>query len=111
LALAHGRDWSGHVPGPAGLPGGYPVALTGGRLALDLPPGLDRQAAVAWNARYEADNGLAVDADGRAQYSGRLFDRLHAESPDLAAPFRVADLEAVSDAMAGLRERLLARPA
>ena len=30
LAMAHGREWSGHVPGPHGLPGGYPVRLQGG---------------------------------------------------------------------------------
>ena len=29
LAMAHGRDWSGHVPGPMGLPGGYPDRIEG----------------------------------------------------------------------------------
>ena len=54
LAMAHGRDWSGHVPGPMGLPGGYPIALQGGRIGLDLPEGIDRAAAIAWNAQFEA---------------------------------------------------------
>ena len=111
LALAAGRDWHGHVPGPAGLPGGYPVALTAGRLALDLPAGLSQDDAVAWNARFEAENGLAVAADGRVHYAGRLRDRLRAESPALAAGFHVHDLEQVYEAFSRLRERLTARAA
>jgi hypothetical protein len=111
LAMAQGQDWSGHVPGPAGLPGGYPVALKACRLDLDLPPGLDRVAAIAWNARYEVENGLVVAPGGRAHYTGRLYDGLRAESPDIAAGFAVGDLEQVCQAMGALRDRMLSRPA
>jgi hypothetical protein len=111
LAIALGKTWSGHVPGPAGLPGGYPVVLRRGNLDLDLPPGLSRADAVAWNARHEAENGLLIGADGRAQFSGRLREKLAAESPALAAGFHVDDLEAVGRAFLELRNRLLARPA
>ena len=111
LALAAGRDWRGHVPGPAGLPGGYPVALTAGRLALDLPAALSQDDAVAWNARFEAENGLVVAADGRVHYAGRLRDRLRVESPALAAGFHVDDLEQVYEEFSRLRQRLMARAA
>jgi hypothetical protein len=111
LAMAHGRDWSGHVPGPMGLPGGYPIALQGGCIGLDLPEGIDREAAIAWNARFEAENGLVIGANGRARYTGRLHDALKAESPDIAAGFDVADLEQVWRAMSALRDRMLARRA
>src|SRR5262249_26335478 len=84
LALTHRRDWSGHVPGPMGLPGGYPIALKSGRIDLDLPEGIDRESAIARNIRHEADNGLVVGPDGRARYTGRLHDALRAESPDIA---------------------------
>jgi hypothetical protein len=111
FAMAHRQDWSGHVPGLEGLPGGYPVALEGGRLDLDLPTGVDREVAIEWNAQYEADNGLVIGPDGRARYTGRLHDGLKAESPDIAAGFDVGDLELAWQAMSALRERLLARPA
>ena len=111
LAMAHGCAWSGHVPGPGGLPGGYPVALQNGRMALDIPHGLDRTAAIAWNSAYETENGLLVAADGRARYTGRLYQALRAESPDIAAGFHVADLEQTCQAMSALRARLLARRA
>ena len=110
LAMVGQRDWTGHVPGPAGLPGGYPVAWRAGRLDLDLPADISRAAAVAWNWRYEAEGGLCVNADGRAEYTGRLRDRLQPHSPELAAGFHVNDLEEVGRVMVGLRDKLLARP-
>jgi hypothetical protein len=111
LAMAHREDWTGHAPGPHGLPGGYPVTLRSGRLDLDLPAGLDRDTAIAWNSRYEAENGLVIDASGHARYTGRLYERLKEESPDLAAGFDARDLEEVWRAMVGLRDRMLKRPA
>jgi hypothetical protein len=111
LAIAHREDWTGHVPGPHGLPGGYPVTLRAGHLALDLPAGLDRAVAIAWNECYESENGLVVDATGHARYTGRLHERFKEESPDLAAGFNTRDLEHVWRAMVGLRDRMLKRPA
>jgi hypothetical protein len=110
LALAAGEDWQGHAPGPAGLPGGYPVALRNGLLALDLPPGLGRDEAVRWNSRYEEENGLVVGPDGRIGYTGRLYEKLKEVSPDLAGGFHVSELETVFGAMEALRASLLAKP-
>lgn len=109
LALAGKEDWTGHVPGPNGLPGGYPVALGGGRLRIDLP-GVPDSEAVAWNARFEERNGLVVGPDRRARYTGILRDRLAAHSPALAEGFAVADLEAVHGEMRALRSRLERMP-
>jgi hypothetical protein len=111
LAMAAGGEWRGHVPGPNGLPGGYPVALTKGRLDLDLPASLSRDEAVRWNSAYEADNGLIIDESGRARFTGALHDRMRAASPDLAAGFPVADLEDVYVEMQALRAKLEAMPA
>ncbi len=112
LAIAAGAPWAGHVPGPDGLPGGYPVRLArDGTLALDLPVGLTRETAIAWNARYERQNGLVVEADGRVRYTGVLAELLHEASPELAGGFRLSELEDVYVAMAALRARLQEMPA
>jgi hypothetical protein len=110
LALAHGRDWHGHAPGPEGLPGGYPVRAKAGKLTLDLPTGLSHDEAVRWNLAHEKASGLVVDGHGNAHYTGRLHEELAAVSPELARGFHVRDLETVFVAMQQLRERLLARP-
>ena len=107
-AMALGHDWAGHAPGPNGLPGGYPVRWHNGEVALDLPSGLSADAAVYWNASFEAENGLIID-NGRARYTGRLYDRLCRVSPALAAGFPAADLDAVYEEMATLRARLQAQ--
>jgi hypothetical protein len=103
LAMAQGGTWQGHVPGPNGLPGGYPVRLQDGVLALDLPDALGHDAAVRWNAAFEETNGLVVEPGGRVGYRGVLHDRLHALSPALAAGFHMTELDAAHAAMADLR--------
>jgi hypothetical protein len=106
LALAQERSWTGHVPGPHGLPGGYPVKLDDGVLDLDLPSALTRAAAIAWNLSYEEASGLVVAPNGQASYTGTLRDLLATHSPALAAGFHVRDLPAVTREMDDLRSRL-----
>jgi hypothetical protein len=107
LAMAEGRAWHGHVPGPNGLVGGYPVRLDGGAISLDLPSGVTEAEAVAWNRRFEEACGLVVE-DGYARYSGKLRDLLAAISPALAEGFAVRDLAAMRDEMEAQRTRLQA---
>jgi hypothetical protein len=109
-ALARGTAWRGHVPGPNGLAGGFPVRLTAGRLDLDLPPGLSADAAIAWNAAAETANGVIVAPDGRVRYAGRVAAALRAVSPDLADGFHMAEFAAARAALAALRDRLRAQP-
>jgi hypothetical protein len=107
-ALARGADWTGHAPGPNGLAGGYPVRCHAGAVELDLPPGLNDDEAVSWNAAFEAQNGLAIES-GQVRYAGRLYDLLRAVSPTLAEGFPICDIDAVYDEMAALRNRLEAQ--
>lgn len=107
LALAAGKPWQGHVPGPDGLPGGYPVKLVGGRLELDLPLGLAREEAIAWNASFEAANGLVVSPEGKATFTGILGGAIADHLPELRDGFDVRELEAVCETLLGLREMLM----
>lgn len=109
LAMAAGRGTiRAHAPGPLGLPGGYPIVWRDGVMALDLPHGITRDAAVAFNLSFEQASGMVVQ-DGTARYTGRLRELIRGESPELAEGFAVRDLEAVHQAMAALRSRLQAR--
>ncbi|SDI33486.1 hypothetical protein [Alloyangia pacifica] len=110
LALLEGTDWQGHAPGVDGLPGGYPVRTSDGKMALDLPEGLDRDTAIAWQLDYEFRCGLTV-ADGALRFHGRLAEALAAYDADLADGFALSDFPAAADRMCRLRDRLLAQPA
>lgn len=106
LAMAAGRDWRGHAPGPLGLPGGYPIRLQGGVLDLDLPDGLSREEAIAWNAAFEQANGLVVDANGQVHFTGAVEAIMRSVSPALADGFAMRDFAAADVAMTELRARL-----
>jgi hypothetical protein len=106
-AILSGEAWRGHAPGPNGLPGGYPVRLDDdGVLALDLPRGLSREAAIGWNAAFEEKSGVVVGADGFVRYTGKVEATLRGVSPDLAAGFAMTDFAAAHEALSALRARL-----
>jgi hypothetical protein len=58
-----------HVPGPGGLPGGYPVRVGMGRVLLALPYGVSRSEAIAVNQRGQRQDGIyASQADGSVTF-------------------------------------------
>ncbi|GHC72580.1 hypothetical protein [Limoniibacter endophyticus] len=109
LALISNDEWQGHVPGPNGLPGGYPVHLREGELVLDLPVGISETEAIAWNEDFERRKGLIVEG-GTATYHGRLKDLLTEEGSAHAEGFELADLERVCSDLVQLRDRLMTLP-
>jgi len=83
--------WS--VPAPAGLPGGYPVQISGGSVSLDLPPGAGREQAIEFNERMgRADGVERIDDDGTVYFTPACQDAVARLSPGLAAPLPVSDL-------------------
>ena len=97
------------MPGPNGLPGGYPIKFSAGRLDLDLPAKFAPHEAIAWNLSYEETSGLVVGSDGYATYTGVLRERLAALSRTIADGFHVRDIADACRAMSDLRSRLQAR--
>lgn len=108
LAMIAKAPWNGHLPGPNGLPGGYPVRLEDGAIRLALPEGLSADQAIAWNTAFEQKSGVIVGADGRVRYTGKVESALRSVSEDMAAGFAMADIDAAFAAFWGLRERLTA---
>jgi hypothetical protein len=65
MALLDPADQLIHAPGPLGLVGGYPLRVGPEGIALALPPGVDRQEALAVNWRAQRAEGIeAIEADG-----------------------------------------------
>jgi hypothetical protein len=108
-ALLTGGVLDTSLPGPLGLPGGYPVRLSGGRLELRLPAGLTTAGAVAHNQRWAVADGAVVEG-GRVVFSDRAGDELRAVAPELADGFEAADVDDVTRRMQQLRERLRGEP-
>lgn len=107
-ALLSGGSCEAHVPGPLGLPGGYPVSVRRGTVALNLPPDVSRANAVASNRRAAFADGVVVSEDGAVTFSGRARRELAAYSPALARGFHARDAEFAAAEFVRLREALCA---
>ena len=84
--------WS--TPAPAGLPGGYPVRIADGSVALDLPPGVTLAAAISFNERMGRDDGVErVDDDGTVHFTARCREAVAGVAPDLAEPLAIGALQ------------------
>lgn len=53
-----------NLPGPIGLPGGYPIHVRGLTCELDLPAEIARPDAILWNQHHGAIEGVAVTSSG-----------------------------------------------
>lgn len=71
-ALLRDRPTLLHVPGPLGLPGGYPVWISRQHIKLALPETMTVPEAVAVNQRAAQADGIAhIGADGRVTLTDR----------------------------------------
>ena len=103
--IGHG-DYVGHAAGPLGLPGGYPVAVRDRELTLDLPAGVGREEAVAFNRGFAEHDPARLLDDGRVIYADEARRVLAEASPEVAKGFHVSDLDGAAAEMLALRERL-----
>jgi hypothetical protein len=60
-----------HAPAPGGLPGGYPILVRGGEIAVAEIEGLSREEAIMMNeASHRFDGIERIEADGTAVFCG-----------------------------------------
>ncbi|SDC96700.1 saccharopine dehydrogenase NADP-binding domain-containing protein [Glycomyces harbinensis] len=96
--LPEGPDLRWSVPAPGGLPGGYPVRISGGSIALDLPPGESLEDAIAFNERMARADGIErIDPDGTVHFTEAAREAVAGVAPDLAEPLAVGDIEGRAD--------------
>jgi hypothetical protein len=109
IALLTGATEDTHLPGVAGLPGGYPVRITAGGVALRLPPGVELDQAVDANRRWAMRDGALVEA-GQVRFGPAVTDALAPLLPAYAEGFAAGEVTEVVAALQALRERLRAQP-
>ena len=75
------------APAPGGLPGGYPIVIEGGEVALDLPPGLSRDEAIAFNSYQGTRDGVeGIEPDGTLHFTPAVKQAVAELDPGLAEP-------------------------
>jgi hypothetical protein len=76
-ALLSDRESHLHVPGPGGLPGGYPVVVSNAGIRLDLPSDLSLEDAIGINSRSHRYDGIErIDSDGTVVFSQETANAL-----------------------------------
>jgi hypothetical protein len=108
--LTRGTSFAANLPGPAGLPGGYPVQIEEFTISLRLPDQLSPDQAISWNQEFAAADGAAVDGFGRVRFSPRVEEVLLPHLPSLVPGFEVDALDAACDELLALRDALRRQP-
>lgn len=89
-----------HTPAPNGLPGGYPVCISGGQVTVDLPRAWQLEVAIAAMEDCQALNGVQkINADGSVQFTDYARDILLQELGfELPVDMAPADIQQVAQA-------------
>jgi hypothetical protein len=94
-ALLGGPPLRTSAPGPAGLPGGWPVRVQAEGVVLDLPPGADREELTAFQWASARQDGVErLEAGGTVVFTAAAVTALGPLAPELAEPLAPDGLEA-----------------
>lgn len=87
-----------HVPSPAGRPGGYPVLASRDGVALDLPPAVGEEHAIAVNATAARWDGIeTIAADGCVTFTHECADAVEAALGWRLERVGAGEMDAVAD--------------
>jgi hypothetical protein len=75
------------APAPFGLPGGYPVVIEDGAIALDLPPGQELEEVSAWQSSIGRNDGVeSIAVDGTVTFTEHAREAVAKFAPWLTEP-------------------------
>jgi hypothetical protein len=109
-SILTGKPYIGHLPGPLGLPGGYPVMVTGRSVAVRLPDDATASAAV-WNRRISAVEGVCVNSAGQIEFSQHVVDAVRPYWTGFPALLPADEIGGLTEELLLLRAALRNRPA
>jgi hypothetical protein len=104
--ILDGREVETHVPGPFGLPGGYPVRVAGARMELNLPADLAEEKAIAWNEKIAVADGVKIHCGGYVEFADPAKHALKQYLPHIAEGFHANEIDKITRSMLELRARL-----
>lgn len=104
--IIDGRSVETHVPGPFGLPGGYPVRIAGTHLDLNLPADLSEAKAISWNEKIAVADGVRILSDGYVEFGEKQKTAFKQYLPQISNGFHASEIEKVAQSMLDLRARL-----
>lgn len=92
-----------NLPGPNGLPGGYPAIVSSSGVVLNLPSAIGEDEAIAWNIECSKYDGASIDKNGFVRFNDLARDSLKLNSMKCAEGFYCEDIDKVYKEFASLR--------
>jgi len=80
--LIYEREGYFNLPGPNGLPGGYPVYVSGGKISIDLPNGIQLADMITSNQQLGSREGVSVK-DNKVYLDADVIEYLSETYPTL----------------------------
>ncbi|MEU1387852.1 MULTISPECIES: hypothetical protein [unclassified Nonomuraea] len=104
--LVIGREVRTSLPGPLGLPGGYPVRIRERSLTLELPADMPRAQAVALNRAWAQRDGVSIEESGEVRFSTSASLAIRSELPEFPGSVHARDVPELCSRLLELRGRL-----
>jgi hypothetical protein len=104
-AVVRGDTVATHLPGPGGLPGGYPVSVSLDGVRLRLPSVITADEAIRANMRWAELDGATVQT-GQITFSERVIQSVRTALADFPEQIVVSDIAPLVKDMDALRKRL-----
>lgn len=95
-----------HLPGPAGLLGGYPMCLRNGVLSLSLPSGASAVSAEQFNEEAAARDGVVVAKTGEVTLTNLHHATALNSIGKIPVRWRAEELEDIATAFISWRNKL-----
>lgn len=95
-----------NIPGPNGLPGGYPVLMSSQGVILNLPNKISEEEAVLWNLECSKYDGASIDKDGFIKFNRLVSGALKQNNIKHFKGFYCEDIDNVCNDFISLREHL-----
>ena len=85
------------MPGPFGLPGGYPVPVAGTHMELNLPADLSEEKAIAWNEKIAVADGVKIHSSGYVESPEPAKHAFKQYLPYIAEGFHAHEIGKITD--------------
>lgn len=108
-AMLSGQSIRSHAPAPNGLPGGYPIALDGRHIRIDLPPDVTLEEAITRNQAALLVDGAMIEGEC-VRFAPAVGAALRDAAPRLADGFAVRKAAEAANEMLQLRQRWQGEP-
>lgn len=104
--IVTGREMRTSLPGPLGLPGGYPVRVHRGAIELDLPERISQSQALSLNNQWAERDGVRIEQGGKVVFSEHGALQIKSELPNFASTVPATDIPDICSQLLEVRSRL-----